>query len=31
MAGKIAIALGYSPAPFIELALSDSVKKAGYR
>lgn len=30
LAGKMANALGYSALSFIELALSDSVKKAGY-
>jgi len=31
LAGKMANALGYSPFSFIELALSDSVRKAGYK
>ncbi|USN48533.1 MAG: helix-turn-helix transcriptional regulator [Pseudobdellovibrionaceae bacterium] len=31
LAGKMAKKLGYPPAAFIELALSDSVKKAGYK
>ena len=31
LAGEMAKKLGYSPAAFIELALSDSVKKAGYK
>ena len=30
LAGKIAKKLGYSPISFIELALSDAVKYAGY-
>ena len=31
LAGKMAKKLGYSPVSFIELALSDSVKNAGYK
>lgn len=31
LAGKIAKKLGHSPKVFIELALSDSVKRAGYK
>lgn len=31
LAGKMAKKLGYSPLSFIELALSDSVKKVGYK
>ena len=31
LAGKMAKKLGYSPASFIELALSDLVKSAGYK
>ena len=31
LAGKMAKKLGYSPLSFIELALSDSVKNAGYK
>ena len=31
LAAKMAQNLGYSPLSFIELALSDSVKKAGYK
>ena len=31
LAGKMAKVLGYSPLSFIELSLSDSVKKAGYK
>lgn len=31
LAGKMAKTLGYSPLSFIELALSDAVRKAGYK
>jgi plasmid maintenance system antidote protein VapI len=31
LAGKIAKKLGHSPKVFIELALSDAVKRAGYK
>lgn len=31
LAGKMAKALSYSPISFIELALSDHVRKAGYK
>ena len=31
LAGKMAKTLGHSPKVFIELALSDSVKRAGYK